>query len=68
MLTLIHSFSIRVRPITYQEDDNKIFNSFSLGILDKRPVKGPKEIFLSFSLGILDENIEFNEPRFIRVK
>lgn len=68
MQPILESFSIRVRPITYPEDDNKMFNSFSLGILDKRPVKGPKEIFLSFSLGILDENIEYNEPKFIRVK
>ena len=68
MISLISSFSLKVRPITYPKDENNIFDSFSLAILDKRPVKGPKEIFQSFSIGIKDEGIENVISRFIRVR
>jgi len=67
MISLIQSFSLKVRPITYPQDDNNIFKGFSLGIADKRPVKGPKEIFQSFSIGFTEE-VLLNNARIIRVK
>lgn len=68
MISLLSSFSVRVRPITYPETDNVMFQSFALQMLDKRPVKGPKEIFRAFAIGFLDEGIDYKEARFIRTK
>lgn len=67
MITIIDSFAVQYRPILPIEEDCKIFNQFSLGVLDRRYPKGSPKMIDSFSLSYTEE-VEFEEARFIRVK
>ena len=68
MINLISSCSVKVRPVTYPQDDNKLIESMSLAIYDKRPPKGSKDLFVSFSIGATNDVPPVNEARFVRVK
>ena len=67
MITLIDSFTIKTKLVRQEESSNCIFDSFSLGVLDKRYPKNDK-VLLRFSSLKFTEESEFQEAKIIRVK
>lgn len=67
MITLIDSFSVKLREKYPYTDDKKLFESFSAGLSDRRIPAGDNKLFESFSAG-LTTDFELKEARIIRVK
>lgn len=67
MITLIDSFSIRIRQVPTIVVDKCIVDSFSLGVADKRYPKNDKVLLRFMSLEFTEES-EFEEAKIIRVK
>lgn len=67
MITLIDSFSIRIRQVPTIVVDKCIVDSFSLGVADKRYPKNDKVLLRFTSLEFTEES-EFEEAKIIRVK
>ena len=67
MITLIDSFSIRIRQAPTIVVDKCIIDSFSLGVADKRYPKNDKVLLRFMSLEFTEES-EFEEAKIIRVK
>lgn len=67
MIQLITAMSVGARERYIPDKSAILMQSTSVGVLDKRKVKGPPELISAMSVGIASE-VDIRQARIIRVK